>query len=319
MAVFRALQLGDMLCAVPALRALRRALPEARLTLIGLPWARDLAGRCPSLVDDFLVYPGDPALPEQPVNEAAWPAFEQAVHERDFDLAIQLHGDGSRSNALVQRLGARVQAGFSPGPGEGLFLPYPREGAEVRRLLALAAFLGADTSDERLEFPLTSADDAHWQAYPAVSALVPGRYLCLHPGARAADRRWPPEHFAAVGDALAQATGLAVVLTGSGEETALTRTVAAAMRTPAIDAAAPVPVGALAALIARSRLLLSNDTGSSHLAAALGVPSVVVFRASDLERWAPLDTRRHRPVWDPQGVRVDDVLGEALDLLRRPL
>jgi ADP-heptose:LPS heptosyltransferase len=85
-----------------------------------------------------------------------------------------------------------------------------------------------------------------------------------------------------------------------------------------VHAAVAVPVGALAALIAGSRLLVGNDTGASHLAAALRVPSVIVFRASDPERWAPQDRQRHRVVWDPDGQRPHEVLRQALALLSGP-
>jgi ADP-heptose:LPS heptosyltransferase len=314
-AVFRALQLGDMLCAVPALRALRRAWPDARLTLIGLPWARDFARRFSHFIDDFLVFPGFPGMPEQEPNVRAWPDFLREAQAREFDLAIQLHGDGRHTNALLRLLGARNEAGFTPGPTEGLFLGYPSTGHESRRLLALAAHLGADASDESMEFPLQREDDAAWAGHPSIKSLTPGGYVCVHAGARAADKRWPPSHFAAVADALAQESRLPVVLTGSEQESALVGEVAHAMRSPAIDAAAAVPVGALAALIARSRLLVSNDTGASHLAAALRVPSVVVFRSTEIERWAPLDRELHRPVWDPAAQRVDEVISEALRLL----
>jgi ADP-heptose:LPS heptosyltransferase len=314
-AVFRALQLGDMLCAVPALRAIRRLWPRARITLIGLPWARDFAARFACYIDDFLEFPGYPGLPERTPDAEGWPRFLAQTKERDFDLAIQLHGDGTRTNAVVEAFGARRMAGFDPQRTHGLFLSYPEEGAEPARLLRLAAHLGADTSDTRLEFPLRPEDDAHWAPYPAVRGLEPGRYLCIHAGARAAERRWPVENFAAVADALAVQTGLKVVLTGSGEEASLTRALAQAMKTPVIDAAAPVPVGALAAVIARGRLLIGNDTGTSHLAAALAVPSVIVFRISDPQRWAPLDRERHRVVRDPEGTRTEEVLREAGGLL----
>lgn len=319
-AVFRTLQLGDMLCAVPALRALRHALPNARLTLIGLPWARDFTRRFAHYVDGFFPFPGFPGLPEQVPDVRAWPAFLRKVQGSRFDLAIQMHGDGSMTDAIVRLLGARSCAGFAPGPTDDpLLLPYPREGSEVRRLLSLAEFLGAEVADERLEFPLDEADDAEWDGYPEVRSLPPGGYLCVHAGARANERRWPVEHFAVVADALAKDSGLPVVLSGSEQELPLTRQLAQAMQVPVVQAAAPVSFGALAALIGRSRLLVSNDTGTSHIAAALRVPSVVVFRASEMERWAPLDQQRHRAVWDPDGTRVDEVLRQARRLLRRPL
>lgn len=318
-AVFRALQLGDMLCAVPALRSLRQALPNARITLVGLPWARDFAARFGAYVDDFLCFPGYAALPEQVPDVSAWPGFLTEAHRRGFDLALQLHGDGRCTNALVGLLGARHQAGFTEGAGDALHLPFPTQGHESRRLLALLRHLGAPADDARPEFPLLPADHAAWQAYPALhtlQALRPQGYVCLHVGARAAERRWPLAQFAALGDALVQASGLPLVLTGAQDEQPLTRALAQSLRVPVVDAALPVPAGALAALLAGARLLVCNDTGVSHLAAALRLPSVVIFRASDPQRWAPLDARRHRAVIDPEGRRVSEVLAAALALLQ---
>lgn len=315
--VFRALQLGDMLCAVPALRALRAALPEAAITLVGLPWARRLAERLPPYVDDFVPFPGFPGLPEQPANGEALPGFFAAMRRQRFDLALQLHGDGRLTNAVVARCGAAALGGFRPageGGGPG-FLRYPDHGHEIRRLLALTAFLGAPPCGEQLEFPLLPADAAELEAAAAAHVLPPEGYVCLHPGARAADKRWPPASFAAVGDALHEAFGLAVALTGSEQEIALTGAVCRAMRAPAVDTAGPISVGALGLILARARLLVCNDTGAAHLATALGVPSVVIFRCTDMARWAPLDGRLHRGVWDPAGHAVNAVVAQARDLL----
>jgi ADP-heptose:LPS heptosyltransferase len=144
--------------------------------------------------------------------------------------------------------------------------------------------------------------------------LAPGSYVCIHPGARAASRRWPPEEFAAVADRLAD-EGLRVVLTGSGEEIGLTRGVAAAMRAPAVDTAGRTGLGGMAVLLRGARLVVCNNTGVSHLTAALRTPSVVLFHEqAECDRWAPLDRGRHRPVVGFGGARAA-VLGEARDLL----
>src|SRR5258708_857344 len=111
-AVFRALQLGDMLCSVPALRALRAAAPRAYITLIGLPNAAQLVRRFRHYIDELLVFPGAIGFPEQPPQPHLWPAFVEAAHARAFDLAIQLHGSGELSNPVVRKLGARRFAGF---------------------------------------------------------------------------------------------------------------------------------------------------------------------------------------------------------------
>lgn len=294
-AVLRALQLGDMLCAVPALRALRAAAPAARVTLIGLPWAREFARRFRALVDDFLELPGWPGLPEREPDAAAIPGFLREAQARRFDLAVQMHGSGSYVNTLTVLLGARRSAGFfEPGgwnPDVSSFLPYPAEGPEVRRLQLLAESLGAPGLDGRLTFPLGAADEAERRALGAAS----GEYACVHPGARWPSRRWPAERFAAVADALS-ARGLRVVLTGARSERALTAEVARRMRATAFDAAGRTSLGGLAALLRRARLLVCNDTGVSHLAAALRTRSVVVASGSDVRRWAPADAARHRVI-----------------------
>src|ERR671922_2960957 len=85
-AVLRALKLGDLLCAVPALRSLRAGLPDAAVTLIGLGWARQLVDRFDRYLDDFLELPGFPGLPEEPPDVRALPAMLAEAHARDFDL-----------------------------------------------------------------------------------------------------------------------------------------------------------------------------------------------------------------------------------------
>lgn len=313
-AVLRALQLGDLLCAVPALRALRAFAPHARITLIGLPWARDFVARFHRYVDDFEPFPGYPGLPEQAPRLQDLPPFFARMRQRRFDLALQMHGSGTITNGVAHELGAEQAAGFHPlgsrAAADPYFLPYPEGLHEVRRSLALLLHLGIPAQGEGLEFPLTPEDFAAADALPGVAKLVPGRYVCLHPGARHAHKRWPPQKFAAVGDALHEA-GFDVVLTGSAAERDITQAVAAAMRAPALDCASDIPIGGLAAILARAKLLVCNDTGVSHVACGLGLPSVVVFFATDPLRWAPLDATRHRTLYDPAGVAVQAVLSEA--------
>jgi ADP-heptose:LPS heptosyltransferase len=316
-AVVRALQLGDLLCGVPALRALRAALPGSRIVLLGLPGALGFVKRFSFYLDGLLEFPGFPGLPERPFQPRKFPAFLAAAQAERFDLAIQMHGSGSLLNPFTELLGARSMAGFFlPGqycPDPQRFLPYPEKEPEVRRLLKLMEFLGFPSRGEELEFPLREEDRRELEAIEEGTGLGNREYGCLHPGARSPARRWPPERFARIGDGLA-AEGLVVVLTGSSEEAVLTRAVQEAMRAEAIDLAGRTSLGSLAAILSGSRILVSNDTGVSHLAAALHVASVVVFTASDPGRWAPLDRARHRPVHHP--VAVETVLREVKEVLQ---
>lgn len=318
-AVFRALYLGDMLCAVPALRALRAALPRARIVLVGLPWAAQFARRYRAYIDDFVAFPGHPDLPEQPVLPYAQEEFYSHMRAQGFALALQMHGSGEISNGIVGAFGARVQAGYGM-VGNSLCgsvhaLPYPRHGPEPLRLLRLVRWLGAEIASCRMEFPLMPEDWDELARTGAARGLGAGSYVCVHAGARTRDKCWPPARFAEVADRLAFDHGLKVVLTGSASEADLADAVAAGMSAPAINATVPMSVGAMAALMRGARLLICNDTGVSHIAAGLGLKSVVIFSKADIGRWAPLNRRLHRCIRDPEGRRSHLVLAQARVLL----
>lgn len=318
-AVLRALYLGDLLCAVPAWRALRAAFPRARIALIGLPWAESFVRRFHRHLDEFIEFPGYPGIPEIPVSADRIAAFLPAMQRRRFDLVLQMHGNGRHINALVALLGARVTAGFCvPGdfsPDPERFLAYPDDLPEIRRHLELMAYLGIPLRGEHLEFPVTGDDRESLRRLLADEGVTLRDYLCLHPGGRGLTRRWPAPRFAAVADALA-ARGHQVVLTGTVEEDALGRAVCQAMRRPAVNLVGRTDLGALGALLAGARLLVANDTGVSHMAAALKLPSVIVSTGSDPRRWNPLDRERHR-VLPGDSTTVAAVLAQAEDLLQQ--
>ncbi|MCG5075118.1 glycosyltransferase family 9 protein [Paraburkholderia tagetis] len=301
--VFRALQLGDMLCCVPALRALRAACPHAHIALVGLPWARAFAARYPTLLDEFIVFPGARGFPEQSEDERNLPAFVHAMRAHHFDLAIQLHGSGGVANALVHAFGARAIAGFSqPGetPPPGCFLPWPDVLPEPQRYLALlhaAGVRGRTLRDDALWFPLADEDHDACAAIVSRYRLDPARLVLVHPGARMPSRRWPADRFADVADALAL-EGWQIAVTGTSRERTLTASVLGAMTQTAQHLAGNTSLGALAALVSIARLVVCNDTGISHVAAALHTPSVVIASGSDTRRWAPLDHELHRVIAD---------------------
>lgn len=299
-AVFRALQLGDMLCAVPALRALRQTAPQAHIALIGLPWARVFVERYADLVDELIVFPGAVGFPEQPETNAGLPDFFSQMRARRFDLAIQLHGSGGVANDLLFELGARANAGFvqSGEPArQGCFISWPDHLPESERYLAITSALGAPAIDRQLAFPLNSRDDAEYATLVAMHGVEAQRLVLIHPGAQLPSRRWPAERFAGVADNLS-ADGWQIAVTGTAAEASLTGAVLGAMTAPALYLAGATSLGGLAALVAHARLVVCNDTGISHIAAAVATSSVVIASGSDTHRWAPLDRARHRVLAD---------------------
>ncbi len=332
-AVLRALQLGDLLCSVPALRAVKAAHPEANVVLVGLPWAKQFAARWSRYLDGFVEFPGFPGMSERAFDAAALPGFLERMNGEDFELALQMHGSGRFSNPLVKLFGAKRSAGFYESgrycPDRESFLEWRDEEPEVLRWLRLVSHLGMPSRGSQLEFPLADSD---WREYGSLG-LAGIAYAVVHPGSQLPSRRWPAERFAQVADALAM-EGLRVVLTGIRSEVALTRRVAQAMREPAMDLAGRTSLGGFAAVVARARLVVANDTSVSHIAAATRTPSIIVACGSDPRRWAPLNAELHRVIAHPVecrpcahyecpighpcalGVSVEEVLGEAWRLAR---
>ena len=294
-AVIRALALGDMICAIPSLRALRSRYPTASVSLIGLPWARELVERYATYLDEYLAFPGFPGIPEVPVDPATVVAFLSDMQRRRFDLVVQLHGNGLHINEFALLCDGATTAGFVPpglsAPGPGVWVPYPPHGSEVDRLLALPAALGAPV-DRALEFPIAAPDVDELERALAGDVLPEQPLAVVHAGGSTPSRRWPAQRFAAVADELARA-GLQVVLTGTAGERATAHAVSGAMTARPIDLTGRTSLGPVAALIERARIVVTNDTGISHLAAAVGTQSVAIFSASDRDRWAPLDGATH--------------------------
>ena len=295
-AILRALFLGDLLCATPAFRALRRRFPAAEIALIGLPWAAAFVARAPAL-DRLVPFPGYPGIAEGPRDPALTAAFLAEARAHGYDLALQLHGDGRSSNGFVAELGAPRTLGYRPGaapdPRLTRSLPYLVGEHEVRRWVRVLAPLGiAPEPSPRPDLDLTAADIAGAAALLAGTGGG-GPLVGLHVGAKEEGRRWPIAHFAAVAERLVARHDARIVLTGGESERPLTEALRRAARVPLLDLAGRTDLGQFAAVIAALDLLVTNDTGASHLAAATGTRSVVLFGPSRPAEWAPLDGARH--------------------------
>jgi ADP-heptose:LPS heptosyltransferase len=286
--------LGDLLCTVPALRALKGRLPGARVALVTFAETAPVVERMRPWVDDLLAFPGHPGIPERPPRHAEVAPFLARARALRFDLALQMYGARAAALEVTEALGARRSGGFAP-PGMRLsdpaaWIAYPEDEHEIRRHLRLMRHLGAEPQSARLEFPV-GEQDRRDAARVAVAAGLRPPYAIVHPGATSPSRRWPPARFAAVADALV-ARGMDVALVGSRDERETVARVAAAMRHPCVDLCGRTGLGAVAALIEGAVLLVANDSGPAHLAAALRTPSVTIFLSGDPVRWAH-DRARH--------------------------
>ncbi|MFI9584723.1 glycosyltransferase family 9 protein [Streptomyces sp. NPDC052236] len=294
--VLRALGLGDLLTAVPALRALRRSLPGYEVVLAA-PERLAAATAATGLVDRLL--PAHAAGRSVPA-ELAWTGPPP-------DLAVDLHGNGPPSHLLLQRLRPRRLLAYAHPELPGIPGPAWRADEHERdRWCRLLRWYGipADPDDLRIPRPVAPS--------PAPGAVV------VHPGADAAARRWPKERFAAVAGALRRSGHEVVVTAGAGEE-ALARYVAAEAGlgpSGVLGGPADVPFDRLAALVAWARCVVVGDTGLAHLATALRTPSVVLFGPVAPRLWGPPARPWHRVLWHPDGndaARPGDAHGRVED------
>lgn len=313
--------LGDVVHAMPAAAALRRAHPDARIDWLIDPRYADLAGRLRGLDG---VIPIDPRGPRR-----AFLATVAGLRAAAYDAAVDFQGL-VKSAVLARASRARRVIGF---PRAHLREPIARAfytqtvdpgtaAHVIHKNLALAAALGADPS--RVEFPLRDAVDES----PAWRPFVDRPYLLVNPGAAWPNKRWPPLQFGRVAAALAHRASLTpLVLWGPGEAP-----LAQAVADASDGTARVLPATGLSDILALARgarLMISGDTGPLHLAGAVGTPIVSIFGPTRADRngpWNPADIalsrfdgcgchyerrcRRGTPCID--SVSVDEVVEAAL-------
>lgn len=268
--VLRALGLGDLLTAVPALRGLRRHYPDARVTLAAPDRYRELA-MLTGAVDEVLPTTGLGDVQPLPGPPA---------------LAVNLHGCGPQSIDHLLAWGPRSVISHCHQGHPALTGPRWRPDLhEVHRWCALLEWAGipCDLTDMLLERPPLPRDET--------GAVV------IHPGASAPARQWPPERFAAVAATLRD-DGREILITGSPSEFDLAHAVARAARLPRTAVVSGLlDLPALTALVSDSRLVISGDTGVAHLAAATGTASVVLFGPTSPRHWGPRGPAPHAALW----------------------
>ena len=255
--VLRALKLGDLLVAVPALRALRRAYPEHRLLYAAQGWLEEAL----ELVGGYELLPThglDVPIP---------------IESGKVDIAVNLHGSGPESDERLAAIQPRVLVGHRsperPGPA------WVKDIHERERWTRLLQWHGinAEPDDFRLLPPAVPS--------PCAGATV------LHVGAAYGSRLWPEDRFAEVARTLAE-DGHEVVFTGSSGERPRALDVARLAGLPESHVlAGRLRLGEFMAAIAEARLVVSADTGAAHLASAYARPSVVLFGPAPAEVWGP--------------------------------
>jgi lipopolysaccharide heptosyltransferase II len=277
--------LGDLLMTTPALAAASASVPGLAITLLGGPGSAAIAPHLP-LVSDIVEarVPWVRHADGQPADDEL--ALVARLAARRFDAAIvfTVCTQSALPAALLCRLAgiplrlAHVRENpydllTDWAPETDLNIASARH--EVRRQLDLVGRVGWRCADERLRFALADVDVARVDALLGDADDAP--LVALHVGASATSRRWPAERFGAVADELVRRRGARIVFTGSASEAPLVAAARAVMSRPSRSLAGELSLGELGALLARADLVVTNNSGPAHLAAAVGTPVVDLY------------------------------------------
>ena len=298
--------IGDVLTATPALRALRESSPAARLEALVPPNSAPVLAESP-LVDDVIIF--DKFQYDWPIDAfklsslAALVRLARHLRRQRYDCLVILHHLTTRWGtlkyaALALTSGAKVRVGLDNG--RGWFLTHRvRDGGfgarhEVEYWLDVVGTIGARTEDTSLEMTIGAEDEAfaNDQIPPFLSPPTRGGrggcpLVAIHPGSGGYSlaRRWSAEGFAQVADALVERHGARIVLVGTPADGV--SQVASLMRSEAVNLEGKTTLGQLAAILKRCDLFIGADSGVMHLAAAVGTPLVAIFGPSNHKAWGP--------------------------------
>jgi lipopolysaccharide heptosyltransferase II len=339
--------LGDVLMTTPALAAIRRSTRGAHITLLTSSTGATLAPCLPD-VDHAIAFDAPWVKPAGAAADEIGGAEVQLIDDlraQRFDAALifTVCTQSALPAALLCRLaGIPLRVAHSRENPYGLLSDWVREsdalGAgmrhEVQRQLALAASVGYTVDDDRLRLRVTSQQRHHARTLLHEAGVPAQRpYFIVHPGASAPSRRYPAARFGSAADAIAARSGCLPIFTGEASEQPLIDEARRCMSQPSITLAGRVRVPELAALIGDARLLLANNTGPAHVAAAVGTPVTVLYALTNPQhtpwRVAARVLNHDVPCRDclksvcPHGhhdclmkVEPDDVVHAALALLR---
>jgi len=286
---------GETLFATPFLRALRQQAPAAFIATLGWPQCREILLHNPH-INELLDYD------ERGAHRSLVGKWRLVATLRvgRFDTAFILRKSLSRT-MLVAAAGIPTRVGFANPKSDWLLtrrVPSakgPRHKASTYWPLLEA--VGLSVLPGPYEYTVSDDERQAARQWQSAQRVENGRpIVVLHPGANWPHKRWAPERFAALGDRLAQSQHAHVIITGGPKDVPLARTIQQAMHQPATVIAGQTTLRQLAALLEQAQLLVSNDTGILHVAAALGRPVVALY--------GPTSPSLTGPLGEPQRIAV---------------
>ena len=285
-------RLGDVVLSTPVIRYFREKYPDSYIAFMTRPYARDIVKNDP-YIDEVILYDKDYS------HKSLFGTirFALSLKGKRFDTAIALHPT-NRTHLIFYAAGIPARIGYDRN------LPFlltkrikhaKQEGLmhEIDYNFDLLEKAGFDTSGAD-KMPYIEKDDSDSKVVDAIltDQGISGEMVAVHAGASCPSKRWPPEKFAEVCDALAAMRGYSVILVGGEETEKFSRQVMMSMKAKAHDLTDILRVGELAELLRRCRLFISNDSGPVHVSVAVGTPVISIFGRKDPglspKRWGPV-------------------------------
>ena len=300
--VIRVDGIGDLLNSTPAITLLRESYPSAEITVLARPLNAPVLIGNPD-VDKILAFARD----GKHRSLKARLQFYRELRREGFQLVVAMQtGMWPHLVAFLSgapyRLG-RYQKRFKSTLTHAWHGKYPKgETHEVDRNLELVRLVCEGEGTRKLKFHLLPNEVAAAKAQLASYGVGADTFLIgIHPGGSSYDKRWPERQYAELADRLVQQYNATILLLRGPEEEALAHNIQQAMQSHAI-VHAPETIRELGALLSCCNLVVCNDSGPMHLAAALDVPTVAIFGPTDHIAWHPLSenaavVRRDMPCW----------------------
>ncbi len=321
---------GDAVLAIPAMKAVRGHFPEAEITLMVRPWVSGLFSAAP-----FIDHVWNE---KKPSSVADWTRLMREIRRRGFDLALLF--PNSFESALMMFLGGVPRrVGYATDARRWMLTTSiaPSSGTrhQVQYYLELTKMLSVNADRPSIEIQATSEERINARNLLSAEGVSnDARFLVLNPGAAyGSAKRWHEERFAESADTLSVELNLYVALIGSESERAVAEQIRGRMQRPAAVLSGKTSLETLIGLLAESSLMITNDSGPMHIAAALGVPTVAVFGSTDEQVTGPCGPRtrivKHHVECSPcllrecpidhrcmNGVTVENVCNAARELLK---
>lgn len=308
--------IGDSVMATPALRAIRRAVPDASIHALGRPGVEVVLDGCP-YVDEYVLGRA----------RGIRGSLRTARMLEPIDADTVLLFPNSFITAVVARL-ARIptRIGYNRDR-RGLLLTHtldpPRRAdgrfaviSAVDYYLELVRHVWGDSPggqplDRRIELWTSQRDEQDGERVLAAAGVeADARLVVLNPGANRTDKRWPAERFAQLADHLAERHGVTVAVTGAPQERPILHAVIERASAPVVDLSRHgTTLLSLKAILRRAELLITNDTGPRHMAIAMGTSVVALFGPTD-PRWTTLDFERQIEITADPTLDPDEVADE---------